>query len=133
MEALAGNALFDFAPSHDQEGDLGTTLALRFHDAEKAKAFAEDETLGGYLVVNSGKHVYYNWGPVMEHRGAHCDELNPYKLAKNQGLNMNYTADMLPNTIDYINRTYHITLHCDWTEAEVKEKAAAILKRCSEI
>lgn len=133
MEALSGNALFDFAPSHDADGDLGTTLALRFHDAEKAKAFAEDETLVGYLVVNSGKHVYYNWGPVMEHRGAHCDELNPYKLAKNQGLNMNYTADMLPNTIDYINRTYHITLHCDWTEAEVKEKASAILKRCSEI
>jgi len=133
MEALSGSKLFNFAPSNDAEGDLGTTLALRFHDAEVAKKFAAEEMPNGYLVANSGKHVYYNWGPVMEHRGAHCEALNPYNLPQNKDLNMTYTKDMLPNTIDYINRTYHVTLHCDWTDEKIAEKAAEILKRCDEI
>ncbi|MBQ4517997.1 MAG: DegT/DnrJ/EryC1/StrS family aminotransferase [Clostridia bacterium] len=132
-EAFANNGKFVVAPSHDIEGDLGTHLPLRFADAETARKFADDKELGGYLVVDSGKHIYYNWSPVMEHRGAHCDVLNPYNLPQNQGLNMTYTKDMLPNTLDLINRTYHLTLHCDWTQEEIQQKIDAILKRCSEI
>ncbi len=132
-EKLAGNKYFDIAPSHDIEGDLGTTLPLRFHDAEVARKFADGEGLPGILVADSGKHIYYNWGPIMEHRGAHCDELNPYNLPQNKDLNMTYTNDMLPKTLDLVNRTFHVLLHCDWTEAEIEEKVAAILKRCEEI
>ncbi len=132
-EALSDCEIFTVAPSHDIEGDLGTHLPLRFKDAETARKFAEDKELGGYLVVDSGKHVYYNWGPIMEKRGAHCDAMNPYLLPQNQGLNMDCTKDMLPNTLDLIERTYHVTLHCDWTEEEVQSKIAAIKKRCEEI
>ena len=132
-EALSNCDLFTIAPSHDIEGDLGTHLPLRFKDAAVAKKFAEDETLPGYLVVNSGKHIYYNWGPVMQKRGAHCEELNPYSLPQNKGLNMECSDKMLPKTNDLVGRTFHITLHCDWTDAEIQEKIAAILKRCEEI
>ncbi len=132
-EALSGCDKFTIAPSHDIEGDLGTHLPLRFADAETAKKFAEDETIGGMLVVNSGKHIYYNWAPVMEKRGAHCDTLNPYNLPQNKDLNMDCTPDMLPKTNDLVKRTYHLPLHCDWSEEEVQAKIAAIIKRCSEI
>lgn len=131
--ALSNCDKFTIAPSHDIDGDLGTHLPLRFKDYDTAKKFAEDETLGGYLVVDSGKHIFYNWGPVMEKRGAHCDELNPYLLPQNKDLNMDCTPDSLPKTIDLVQRTYHVTLHCDWTEEEVQTKIKAILKRCSEI
>ncbi len=132
-EALSKCDKFEIVPSHDIDGDLGTHLPIRFKDYETAKKFAEDETLGGYLVVNSGKHIYYNWGPVMEKRGAHCDALNPYLLPQNKDLNMAVSHDMLPKTIDYVQRTYHISLHCDWTEEQIQEKIDAILKRAQEI
>ena len=133
IEALKGSTLFDIAPSHDPEGDLGTTLALRFRDAETAAKFVEDESLAAGVVINSGKHVFFNWTPIIEKRGAHCDSLNPYNLPENQGLNMECSKEMLPKTIDYLSRTCHIGIKCDWTEAEIKEKAEALLKRCSEI
>ncbi|MBR2500209.1 MAG: DegT/DnrJ/EryC1/StrS family aminotransferase [Clostridia bacterium] len=133
IEKLSGNKYFDIAPSHDIEGDLGTTLPLRFHDAAIARKFADGEGLPGILVADSGKHIYYNWGPIVEKRGAHCDACNPYNLPENKDLNMAYSDDMLPKTIDLVNRTFHVLLHCDWTEAEVNEKVAAILKRCEEI
>ena len=132
-EALSNCDKFTIAPSHDINGDLATHLPLRFKDYDTAKKFAEDETLGGYLVVNSGKHIYYNWGPVMEHRGAHCETLNPYNLPQNKDLNMYCSAEMLPKTNDLVERTYHVALHCDWTDDEIKSKIDAILKRCSEI
>lgn len=132
-EALSDCDKFTIAPSHDIEGDLGTTLPLRFKDVETAMKFAEDKTIGGGLVVNSGKHIYYNWGPVMEHRGAHCEELNPYNLPQNKDLNMACSADMLPKTIDLVKRTYHLPLHCDWTEEDIQSRISAIIKRCSEI
>jgi len=132
-EALSGCDKFTIAPSYDIEGDLATHLPLRFADVETAKKFAEDETIGGMLVVNSGKHIYYNWAPVMEKRGAHCDTLNPYNLPQNKDLNMDCTPDMLPKTNDLVKRTYHLPLHCDWSEEETQAKIAAIIKRCSEI
>jgi len=132
-EALSGCDKFTIAPSYDIEGDLATHLPLRFADVETAKKFAEDETIGGMLVVNSGKHIYYNWAPVMEKRGAHCDTLNPYNLPHNKDLNMDCTPDMLPKTNDLVKRTYHLPLHCDWSEEETQAKIAAIIKRCSEI
>lgn len=131
IDAIKDNDLFDIVPSNDAEGDLGTILGLQFHDPEKAKAFAE-RGLGG-LVVNSGKHIYYNWGPVMEHRGAHCEAMNPYNMPQNKDLNTTYTADMLPNTIDYINRTCHIGIYSDWTEAEIAEQIEKIQNGLKEI
>lgn len=133
IEKLSSCDKFSIAPSHDIEGDLGTTISLQFKDGKSAKKFDEDKTIGGGLVVNSGKHVYYNWGPVMEHRGAHSESVNPYNLPENAKLNTYCSPDMLPVTNNIVERTYNIGLHCDWTDEEVNTKINAILKRASEI
>ena len=133
IEKLSSCDKFSIAPSHDIEGDLGTTISLQFKDGKSAKKFDEDKTIGGGLVVNSGKHIYYNWGPVMEHRGAHSESVNPYNLPENAKLNTYCSPDMLPVTNNIVERTYNIGLHCDWTDEEVNTKINAILKRASEI
>jgi len=123
-------------PSNDIEGDLGTILGFRFETAEAGAKFAElakENGLPGYLVANSGKHIYYNWDPIMKHLGAHCDATNPYNLPQNQGLQTEYAADMLPQTLDLVNRTYHLPLHCDWTGETVQEMLALIKKLCAQI
>ena len=123
-------------PSHDIEGDLGSTFGIRFETEEAAAKFDElskDTGLDGCLVANSGKHVYYRWDPIMKHLGAHCDAMNPYNLPQNQGLQMEYSHDMLPQTLDLLNRTYHINLHCDWTEEEIQTKIDDIRKVCAQL
>ncbi|MBQ3553143.1 MAG: DegT/DnrJ/EryC1/StrS family aminotransferase [Clostridia bacterium] len=135
MEKLSGNELFDFAPSNDIKGDLGTTLPLQFKDRAVARKFADaiNGKINGILVADSGKHIYYNWTPLMEHRGSHCAATNPYNLAENKDLNMEYSHDMLPVTIDLIERTYHVLLHCDWTAQDIENTAKTILDVCNDI
>lgn len=134
-EKLSACDLFKFAPSNDEAGDLGTTLPLQFYDKDVARKFADaaKERIKGILVADSGKHIYYNWTPLMEHRGSHCDATNPYKHPLNQGLNMDYTYDMLPTTTDLLERTYHVLLHCDWTDQDIEKNANEIIKICEEI
>ena len=123
-------------PTNDQAGDLGSNLGIRFQTAEAAAKFADlakEKGLPGYLVANSGKHIYYNWDPIMKHLGAHCDAMNPYNLPENQGLQTEYTDDMLPQTLELVNRTYHMPLHCDWTEEEIQAKIDAIREICAQI
>lgn len=132
MEKIGSSNLFEFAPSNDMSGELASTLSLQFYDQEVAKRFIEGD-VGGLLVANSGKHIYYNWSPIMEHRGAHCEALNPYSLPQNKGLNMDYYHDMLPNTIDLIHRTCNFAMNCDWTEQDIDNMVNKILKRCKDI
>lgn len=135
MDRLSGCDLFKFAPSNDIKGDLGTTLPLQFKDRAVARKFADaiNGKINGILVADSGKHIYYNWTPLMEHRGSHCEATNPYNLPENKDLNMEYSRDMLPNTIDLIERTYHVLLHCDWTEQDIDNAVNTILEVCSDI
>ena len=134
-KAIAGSPLFDFAPSNDEAGDLGTTLPIQFHDKAVARKFADaiQGKINGILVADSGKHIYYNWTPLMEYRGSHCDATNPYNLPQNKDLNKEYTRDMLPKTIDLIERTYHVLLHCDWTQADIDKTVNAIKEALNEI
>lgn len=134
-EKLSGCDLFNFAPSNDIKGDLGTTLPLQFKERAVARKFADaiKGKINGTLVADSGKHLYYNWTPLMEHRGSHCAATNPYNLPENKDLNMEYSHDMLPTTIDLIERTYHVLLHCDWTEQDIDKTVNIIKEVCGSV
>ena len=118
------------APSHDIEGDCGTTLALRFETAEECRAFTArcaEKGIGLTIPIDTGKHVYTNWTQVMEKRGALHPAMDPYKMKENEGLQMDYTMDMCPKTLDYLSRTAYVGIHPDWTEADLDSVAAVML------
>ena len=118
------------APSHDIEGDCGTTLALRFETAEECRAFAArcaEKGIGLTIPIDTGKHVYTNWTQVMEKRGALHPAMDPYKMKENEGLQMDYTMDMCPKTLDYLARTAYVGIHPDWTDADLDSIAAVML------
>ncbi len=118
------------APSHDIEGDCGTTLALRFETAEACRAFeknCKDNCLGITVPIDTGKHIYTEWTQIMERRGALHPAMDPFKMKENQGLQMDYTKDMCPKTLDYLARTAYIGINPDWTEEELNNVAKIIL------
>ncbi len=117
------------APSHDSDGDCATTLALRFDTVEKCNKFAENCETNGLTVtipINTGKHIYTNWTQIMEKRGALHPAMDPFKMKENQGLQMDYTIDMCPCTLDLLARTAYIAINPDWNEGDI-EKVAGII------
>ncbi len=112
---------FSFAPSHDIEGDCGTTLPLRFETEEKARKFAS--VTGGVLPIDTGKHVYRNWTPIMEKRGAFHPRMDPFKMEENKKLNHNYSYGMCPKTIDYLSKTVYIMINPDWSTEDIEKIA----------
>lgn len=108
------------APNNDPDGDCGVVVAFQFESERSARAFTEQT--GGWLPIDSGKHVYSNWEPLLAKRIMHHPDMNPFNHPRNQGLRMNYTPDMCPRTLDILSRTVFISLHPDWSEEEVTRR-----------
>ena len=118
--------MYKTAPSHDIEGDLGTTLALRFDSEAETRKFAEKCAKNGIGVTvpfDTGKHVYTNWTQVMQKRGAFHPAMDPYNLPENKGLQTDYTVDMCKKTLNLLSRTAYILLSPDWDEKTVEDIA----------
>ena len=116
-------------PSHDENGGCPTTLALRFGSAEKTTDFAAkcgENGLGIVIPINTGKHIYTNWTQIMEKRGALHPAMDPFKMKENEGLQMDYTMDMCPNTLDYLARTAYIAVDPDWTAEDIERVAGIV-------
>jgi dTDP-4-amino-4,6-dideoxygalactose transaminase len=118
MGALDGKVRFN--PSNDIEGDCGTTLPFLFDTVDDAAAY--EKKIGGLRPINTDKHVYRNWSPILEKRGAHVDAFDPFRNKKNAGLNMKYSADMCKKSLDLLSRTVYFLIDPNWTDDEVARK-----------
>jgi len=117
-----------FAPSNDPKGDCGVVVSFQFESEAAARAFAKAGGIGGWLPIDSGKHVYSNWEPILTHRAGHHPDMNPYRMPKNKGLRLDYTKNMCPRTLDILKRTVYISLHPDWTKAQIRARIEACRK-----
>jgi dTDP-4-amino-4,6-dideoxygalactose transaminase len=115
IQALEGAGDFTFNPIHDVEGDCGTTLAMMFpSEARMREVLANLQQAGvsASTPIDSGKHVYSNWDPILNRRGSHNPALDAYQLAHGP---VEYSADMCPKTLDFLART--IFLYTDPTRS----------------
>ncbi len=124
-ELLNGKA--HFAPINDADGDCATTLALRFESEEDARRFAAAPGVGGTLPIDTGKHVYRNWTPIMEKRGALHPLMDPFKFEANRDIVPDYRPDMCKKSLDILARTVYIAIDPDWSEEAVRGRAGTLL------
>ncbi len=106
----------EFIPSNDIEGDCGTTVAFKFDTEEKARKFATAPGVGGTLPIDTGKHVYKHWTPIMEKRGAFNPLMDPFKMEANKDIVPDYKEDMCPATLDRLSKVVYVTVSPDYTE-----------------
>lgn len=121
MTKLAAEG-FAFAPSNDIEGDCATTLPIQFKTVAEAEKF--DEATGFGRPINTGKHVYSNWTPIMNKRGAFHPAMDPFKMEANKDIVPDYKPDMCPKSLDILARTAYINLNPDMTEQKIDEIVA---------
>ena len=102
---LSGESAFELNPVHDLDGDCGATVAFLFETATETRAFQQklaDDGIGTGCPIDSGRHIYPNWEPVLQQRGAHHPRLDAFKLTS---VPVEYTPDMCPRTLDILARS----------------------------
>jgi len=122
---LTGAEGIIFVPSNDTDGDAGVTVGFRFESEAAARTFASTPGVGGYVGIDHGKHVFTEWEPLIAKRISHHPLMNPFNFPANQGLRMQYTADVCPRTLELLRRTFFFGMDPDWTDEAVAEKIAA--------
>jgi len=120
---LAKAKAFRLTPDNDAEGDCGTTLGLLFDTVTEAQAFVESQKSTGlemFRPIDSGRHVYSNWEPILSRQGSHHPSLNPYNWAKRE---ITYSKDMCPATLDILSRTVCISVPYKLSLAQARSVA----------
>ena len=126
MDQLEGDC--KFIPSNDIEGDCGTMLAFQFESEKDARAFATAEGIKGNLPIDTGKHVYKHWTPIMEKRGALNPLMDPFNMEANKDIVPDYHTEMCPETLEKLSKVVFITINPDHTKDLLDEKIALIKK-----
>lgn len=110
---------FEFIPSHDPDGDCCVAIPFRFATEELARSFVEGlkpTIMGAHLPIDTGRHVYSNWTPILEKRGAVHPAMDPFKMEANKDIIPDYSKDMCPRTLDLLSRTVYFRVSPDWTQ-----------------
>jgi dTDP-4-amino-4,6-dideoxygalactose transaminase len=94
-------------PVNDREGDCGVVAAVLFDTPEKLRAFlgrCKQRGIEAVTPIDTGRHVYTNWEPIIQRRGAHVDSRNPFA-----GLPaVEKPEELCPATLDIIGRTAYL-------------------------
>ena len=80
-----------------------------------------EKSIGGTRPINTGKHVYREWTPILEKRGASSQALNPYANPANAGLRLDLTVDDCPKTLELLGRTVYQFVNPDWTDQQLDQ------------
>ena len=121
MTALQGCGDFVFCPSYDPAGDCGTTVAMQFDSRETVIALLaklKDIGITATSPIDSGKHVYTNWEPIMQKHGAHHPKRDAFELAS---VAVDYTQDMCPRTLSILERTIYLETSAERSKEQLQE------------
>lgn len=122
---LDGYKGLNLAPMNEVEGDCGISVAFTFKTEDLARKFAKAEGVGGWLPIDTGKHVYINWEPILKKQVGHHPAMNPFNFKENKNLRQNYTNDICLKTLDICKRTVILSIHPDMTDESVCQRIAA--------
>lgn len=124
LEILEHSTRFRVSPSNEVKGDCGCVVSLLFESDDEAKAFVkeigEKKLSWGYRPIDSGKHVYINWEPIMKQHGSHNPRLNPYSMARRK---IAYSPDMCRRSLDIMSRSVLVSVPFSSTVAGARAMA----------
>ncbi len=123
-EALADAGL-KLVPNNDPEGDCATVLALSFpteKDARRYISLLAKEGVDSETPIDSDRHIYSNWDPVLARRGSYHPALNAFQRPENAASKVEYSKDMCPRTLDLLSRAVFIGLRPDSSAAQIRKK-----------
>lgn len=115
--------------NHSIDDECGTHAGFRFETEEQARAFQKKlakERVASFLPMDTGRHVYTRWEPIMREQGAHHPALDPFKIPANRKAKIRYKQDMCAASLDVLSRSVLVPTHPDHMAAEVSRIIAVI-------
>jgi len=109
--------------------ECGTHLGFKFAGEEEARAFSDQlkaQGVGNFLPMDTGRHVYTRWEPIMRYQGAHHPALDPFKLPANKKARIKYSENMCKKSLKILSRSVLVPMHPNNTKARVGKMATAI-------
>jgi hypothetical protein len=107
----------------DPEGDTAITLIMFAPSPEAARALSpalQDKGVaagGQFDQTVRDWHCYIHWEHILQQRSVSAEGC-PWTCPLYEGPLPAYSADMCPQTLDYLSRSIHLGISEDWTEAE---------------
>lgn len=123
----------EFRRLNDPEGDTAICLIMYVKDGPTAKRFAQclkAEGVEAGSIYDEGVpdwHVYAHWKHIMD-KVTPTPEGCPYTCSHYEGPEPRYSPDQCPNTLSYLNRSVHIDIPPQMSDADADMIAAAIRK-----
>ncbi len=119
VEVLANTSLFKVAKHNSPGDEVG--LAITFQSSEEASVFGAKHQFSP--LIDSGRHVYTNWDPLLKQRAFH-PKMNPFNWAQRK---IEYTEDMCSQTLDILSRSINVPVPYDMSENEVRDFATKLI------
>jgi dTDP-4-amino-4,6-dideoxygalactose transaminase len=120
---LARSNKLRISPHNDPANAVA--LSVIFERAEDAKIFARQA--GVERLIETGRHVYTNWIPVLTQHTFH-ERMNPFKWANRE---VCYTADMCHQTLDILERTCRVSVGAQYPSAIMHLRAKMLVNSLS--
>jgi dTDP-4-amino-4,6-dideoxygalactose transaminase len=117
---LSSSDKLEISPHNDLDSAAG--LSVIFKKPEDAKAFANQA--GVDRLIDTDRHIYTNWVPVLTQRSFH-DRMDPFKWAHRD---IKYSADMCRATLDILERSCRVSLGAQYPQPVMHLRAKMLLK-----
>ncbi len=131
FRVLSGHPVCPPAPVHDLKGDCGKSLILRLEDPKLATSLADAlnekgvSTQSWFCSLESDRHIYQNWWPILSKRGHIDPRQNPYRTTP-AGRAIRYDRGMCPRTLDLLGRSIAINISPRWSRTKIDRAIATI-------
>jgi len=117
---LGDSQQFSLITANDPDGVL--SVHIKFATVQDAAAFKEKH--GTTFWIESGRHVYTNWTPVLN-KSWWDDRLNPHKFAHRQ---IDYSLDSCSRTLDILQRSARVGFDYNAPLADVESACRKLLQ-----
>lgn len=117
---------------HDIKGDCASNVFFLMESSEQAKKFvkrANELNIDVWCAHTKG-HVYSDWEPILEQRGAHHTLRDVFQINKDPNL---YHPNMCPNSLDILSRTIGISTRVDRSPNTLNEMINMLIKITKEV
>jgi len=123
------NAGLNSIENNSLDYECGSHLGFIFKKEKDARAFADGlqkQKVGAFLPMDTGRHVYTRWDPIMRSQGAHHPAVDPFKIPANKKARIKYKMGMCKKSLDILSRSVLIPMHPNNTKARVRKMGEAI-------
>jgi len=136
LRACVGERGLRSIVNNSLDHECGSHVGFIFSTEKQALAFRDEVAKSRIPVgrpLDSGRHVYTAWDPVLRRKGAHHPALDPFRLPANRKLNARYSKSLCKASLDRLARTVMVATHPQTTDARLDRKISAIRRAARKV